>query len=220
MLRLSKAGERRHMRGDKSHYAFGITPYLLNNVLRTRKMQMYANAFMRRMPFSERSSLPRVLALIMAGLILVALPAVAKPKLVAVQTAVIENTGSTNTVGYKITVSLSPGGYHLDAASSDGQTRNKDTGDHNAMMQRVRTFFADLDAAMPLNTLPVRHGMRSASFGTKTFITYKGQRSPDLTFASDPRTVALKSDIDGITKALHVGNAPRRPIVIHVHADR
>ena len=76
---------------------------------------------------------------------------------------------------------------------------------------------------MPLNALPVRHGMRSASFGTQTFITYKGQKSPDLTFASDPRTVALRADIDQITKALHVGNAPRHPIVVQpivIHANR
>ena len=61
----------------------------------------------------------------------------------------------------------------------------------------------------------MRHGMRSASFGTETYITYKGQKSPDLTLASDPRTAALKADIDAITKTLHLGNAPRRPIVIH-----
>ena len=86
------------------------------------------------------------------------------------------------------------------------------------LKDQVKKLFADLNAAMPLTSLPVRHGMRSASFGTETFITYKGQQSPDLTFASDPRTVALKADIDAITKTLHVGNAPRRPIVIH--ADR
>ena len=89
--------------------------------------------------------------------------------------------------------------------------------------QDVGKLFQDLNAAMPLTSLPVRHGMRSASFGTATYITYRGQKSPDLTFASDPRTVALKADIDSITKTLHVGNAPRRPISMRpivIHADR
>ena len=168
---------------------------------------MDANFFIRRMPFSERSSLPRFLALAAAGLLLVALPAVAKPKPGAVQTAGIENTGSTNTLGYTIAISSNYG-----ARVSGGL--------YVPILSRVPKpitdrFFADLNAAMPLTSLPVRHGMRSASFGTQTYITYKGQKSPDLTFASDPRTVALKADIDAITKTLHIGNAPRRPIVIH-----
>jgi hypothetical protein len=164
--------------------------------------------------FSERSLLPHTLVLLTMGLLLSALPALAKaPQQVTlkhqadIRTAGIENTGSTNTMGYAI------------AISSNYSAR---TNGHPVMSRMphgiVDKFFTDLTAAMPLTSLPVRHGMRSASFGTQTYITYKGQKSPDLTFASDPRTVALKADIDNITKALHVGNAPRRLIVIH--ADR
>ena len=158
--------------------------------------------------------LNKAILLSAAGLLLAALPAVAKPKPAAVQTAVIENTGSTNTSGYTIKIS----------------TRGKiqyHTGDDSPLGPRVPfvpirplprsqtiKLFQDLSAAMPLTNLPTRHGIRSASFGTRTYVTYKGQKSPDLTFASDPRTAALKSDIDAITKTLPIGNAPRRPVVI------
>ena len=162
---------------------------------------------------SERSLLPRSLTALTAALLLTALPALAKPTPKApVQTAVIENSGSTNTTGY--TLRISPSG-------EAGQVIGNDLMEFKPAAlpkAEVKKFFADLNAAMPLTSLPVRHGMRSASFGTETFITYKGQKSPDLTFASDPRTAALKADIDSITKALHIGNAPRRPIVLHLNS--
>ena len=151
---------------------------------------------------STRSSL---LVFGAAGLILAALPALAKaprkakPKAAPAETAVIENTGSTNTNGYRIMVSSTGG------ASLDGKARG-------LPMAVNKQLFHDLAAAMPLTDLPARHGMRSASFGTRTFITYKGQRSPDLTFGGDPKATALKADIDAITQALHVGNTPRRPV--------
>ncbi len=149
-----------------------------------------------------------------AGLFFAALPASAQPA----QSATITNSGSTNTAGYKISVTLTGSKYSIAAISDDGQTRNHDTGNRPARLAKVRRLFTDLDAAKPLSALPVRHGMRSVSFGTRTTITYKGQTSPDLTFASDPRTVALKADMVALTKTMHIGNAPKRPIVIH--ADR
>ena len=170
--------------------------------------------FIRRMPFSERSSLPCFLALASAGLLLTALPAVAKPKAVPVQTAVIENSGSTNTVGY--TIEVSPTGssrYHMGDNSPLGPRTPFGPTEALSKLQ-TKKFFADLDSAMPLTSLPVRHGMRSASFGTQTFITYAGQKSPDLTFASDPRSIALKADIESIRNMLHIRNDMRHPVVI------
>ncbi len=150
------------------------------------------------------------------GLLLTALPVLAKtlpkvkPKAVLVETAVIENTGSTNMLGYQIRV------------SSDGSVAKMFTTalrvttvmTQPISFQDAGKLFRDLNVAMPLSSLPVGHGMRSASFGTQTFITYKGQKSPDLTFASDPRTAALKADIAAIAKTLGVGNAPKRPIIV------
>lgn len=155
-----------------------------------------------------------------AGMLLITLPSLAKntPK-APVQTAVIENTGSTNTTGYQLQVSSDGSGSWVLTANTEpvgaSPHTHLDTVTYKlGTIKNAGKFFADLKAAMPLTGLPERHGMRSASFGTETFITYKGQRSPDLTFASDPRTVALKADIDAITKTLHVGNAPKRPAVV------
>ena len=149
-------------------------------------------------------TLSRLLIAGAAGLFLAALPALAKVPLKAkskaapVESAIIENTGSTNTKGYQITV-FSMGGAHMDG---------KNLGLPIAMNKQL---FHDLAAAMPLTSLPVRHGMRSASFGTRTFITYKGQQSPDLSFGGDARATALKADIEAITQQLGVTNSPRHP---------
>ena len=172
------------------------------------------NVPIRRMLLSERNSFPRLLALTAAGLLLAALPILSAPApALAAPDALIVNTGSTNTTGYRIYVS--PSGKV--SCKSGAATLSTETHYTGSAVPKVQTkqFFKDLTAAMPLTDLPVRHGMRSASFGTETYVTYKGQKSPDLTFASDPRTIALKADIDAITKTLHIGNAPRRPIVIH-----
>ena len=141
-----------------------------------------------------------------AGVFLAAMPPVlakvphkAKPATTPAETAVIENTGSTNTKGYQITVHSSDGAHMDGKALSLPPAMNK-------------KLFHDLAAAMPLTGLPARHGMRSASFGTRTFITYKGQHSPDLTFGGDARATALKADIDAIAQHLGVTNAPRRPV--------
>ncbi len=167
---------------------------------------------------SKRS---RLLVAGAAGLLLTALPVYAKktPK-APMQTATIQNTGSTNTTGYQIQVSSDGNATLLTLvpAKSTSHVPLVEKKEKLGTYKFATKLFQDLDAAMPLTALPVRHGMRSASFGTQTTIIYKGQSSPDLTFASDPRSVALKADIDAITKALHVGNAPRRLIVIH--ADR
>ncbi|MGI4791459.1 MAG: hypothetical protein ACRYFS_21735 [Janthinobacterium lividum] len=181
------------------------------------------------------STLSRIALLSAAGMLLVSLPALAKPKPVPVETADIVNTGSTNTFGYKITVASTKAGSFSFVTLTNGATspagkpivvtvqesRFLRASGMDSLGQRAQQFFADLDAAMPLTGLPARHGMRSASFGTATYITYKGQKSPDLTFAGDPRTSALKTDIDAITKTLHIGNMPRRPMSpIVIHADR
>ncbi len=175
---------------------------------------------------SERSSLPRLaFAFGVAGLFFMALPLLAKSPKITLTMAKIENTGSTNTLGYAILVQsdgrtwntvvhlspayLSPADTNIAALKADNVPVLRATVGHLSPVI-TRKFFHDLAAAMPLTSLMVRHGMRSASFGTRTYITYKGQRSPDLTFGGDAPANALKADIDAITKALHVGNAPRR----------
>ena len=169
---------------------------------------------------SERSLFPRTLPrpLAAVGLLLAALPALAAPAPVKPTDAIIINSGSTNTTGYIVIVS--PDGtvhYKFGVAANSTETRYIAAALPKAQTKKL---FHDLAAAMPLKALPVHHGMRSASFGTQTVMTYKGQRSPDLSSATDPRTVVLKADIDAITKALHIGNVPRRSIVIEKYPAR
>ena len=217
-----RSNEQGNERGDRGSQGRGDESLSLNNVLRTEENKpSIRKSFIRRMPFSERNSFPRLLALTAAGLLLAALPALAKSKPVPVQTAVIVNTGSTNTFGYTITVSLMPTRFHVISVSNNGRDNNSGSGTLKQMEARVPRLFADLDAAMPLTSLPVRHGMRSASFGTQTFIIYKGQKSPDLNFAAAPRALALKMDINDFVKAYGARNTPKHPgplLVIKVPA--
>ncbi|MDQ2800873.1 MAG: hypothetical protein M3Y13_14675, partial [Armatimonadota bacterium] len=137
-----------------------------------------------------------VLAFGVGGLFFTALPLLAKSPKTALTMAKIENTGSTNTLGYAILVQsdgrtwngvvhLSP--PYLSPADTNVATLKADNVPvSTATVGRLspvitRKFFHDLAAAMPLTSLTVRHGMRSASFGTRTYVSYKGQRSPDLT---------------------------------------
>ena len=154
--------------------------------------------------------------LVTAGLLLAALPLLAKPtpKVAPIETAVIENTGSTNTSGYKITLLSTGNTFRIASVSNGGSDHNSEMGNKEPLRGQVRKLFTDLAAAMPLTSMPVRHGMRSASFGTATFIIYKGQRSPDLTFGGSAQAAALKADIEVITKALHLGDTPRRPLLM------
>lgn len=149
-------------------------------------------------------------------LFMTALPALAKApqkikrKAVTVETAIIENTGSTNTQGYRITVTTS-GTVTYSMTGRTGAMPAAEVRQGTVPRSVTISLFHDLDNAMPLTDLPARHGMRSISFGTRTFITYKGQRTPDLTFGGDARASALKADIDAITQALKVTNTPRHP---------
>lgn len=140
------------------------------------------------------------------GLLLAVLPLLAKtaPKKVIEETVTIENSGSTNTSGYEITVSTrGRASYHETRAERHICTLSKEV---------TAKLFADVAAAMPLTALPVRHGMRSASFGTQTFVIYRGQRSPDLTIPSGPEAMSLHDDILAIEKVFAAGNHFRRPV--------
>lgn len=151
-----------------------------------------------------------------AGLLLAALPAAAKaphkarPRAVPAskQYAIIQNSGSTNTTGYYLMLSNQGIWQASDQKDSPSLTVPKN------QMPLVAKLFHDLKAAMPLTSLPAGHGARSASFGTETYVTYKGQQSPDLTFASDLRTAALKADIAALTSALGVRNTPKHLVIM------
>lgn len=110
--------------------------------------------------------------------------------------ATIEDSGSTNTVGLRVTV------------GGDGQARvEARTGEvrqvklSKAMCER---FLHDLEEAGPLNLLPARHCIKSVSFGSRITIEYKGARSPDLSCPAPagPHVTALEKDAHEILETV------------------
>ena len=116
--------------------------------------------------------------------------------------AVILNSGSTNTAGFRLTVEKSgdaeyaplPRKYGPQSPAPTEPTRHKLP---DALVQR---FYSDLEAAKPLSGLPRERCMKSASFGTTTIIQFDGEETPDLSCpnARDPHTQALMRDVDEI----------------------
>jgi hypothetical protein len=123
--------------------------------------------------------------------------------------AVIVNSGSTNTIGYSITVA-SDGQASLTTQNRDGSA----TGPAKPFTVPPATaerFFADLDAAKSGSAVTVPC-MKSASFGSSMHVKWQGWISPDLecpakTAAGD----ALIKDVDEIRQASGLAEQPLRP---------
>jgi hypothetical protein len=115
--------------------------------------------------------------------------------------ALIVNSGSTNRAGYRLRV------------YADGTTALQQ-GDvplrKHVSPQLVKRFFGDLNAAGPLDQIPVAHCMKSVSFGSSTQIAYRGKMSPDLTCPSPSAAArALAVDADALAQAAGVSMLPR-----------
>ena len=104
----------------------------------------------------------------------------------------ITNTGSTNRPGINITMG-SKGHAVVEDRNGDKAKMKLPSELHTKLMQ-------DLEAAGPLDQMQARHCAKSVSFGSSTFVTYKGVRSPDLSCAgqTDPAVIALQKDVDDI----------------------
>jgi hypothetical protein len=97
----------------------------------------------------------------------------------ATDPAVIVNSGSTNLPGYSIAVDRS--GEVKGAYSNGNELKQK----HRVPASLVKQFYADLDAAQPLESQP--HGVcaKSASFGSTLTIEFHNQKTPDLSCPGD-----------------------------------
>lgn len=126
--------------------------------------------------------------------------------------AVILNTGSTNTDGYRIVVTQTGSAEYV-------------WGSHRATAQIGRSlaakFFYDAQRGMPLSKLRYAPCMKSASFGTATFVWWRGERSPDLTCPEGTVASDVYEDALAVASALKVGTGspvylptgePRKPI--------
>jgi hypothetical protein len=112
---------------------------------------------------------------------------------------VIVNSGSTNTAGYHIIVQ--PDGtatydVHTSASSASAPKRKLES-------KVVRPLFRDLSAARSVEKLPTGVCMKSASFGTRTYVQWHGVSSPDLSCSSDDaRVTRLYRDITAVEQQL------------------
>jgi hypothetical protein len=122
--------------------------------------------------------------------------------------ALIVDSGSTNRAGYRLRVYAS--GW---SALQQGDVAIK----KHLPVELVKRFFADLNAAGPLDRLPTARCMKSISFGSSTRVAYRDKMSPDLACPSSaPAVRALAIDVSAVTAAAGVSmipvGAPRRPL--------
>lgn len=110
--------------------------------------------------------------------------------------ALITSTGSTNSRAFRI--SLTRDGRADVARGNSLETRY-------VPADLAERFFADLSAAMPLSQLATEQPcFKSASFGNSVSVSYRGDRSPDLTCAAGARAAVLRDDVAQITRALNL----------------
>ncbi|MBV9263370.1 MAG: hypothetical protein JO324_03540 [Candidatus Eremiobacteraeota bacterium] len=123
-------------------------------------------------------------------------------------TAVIVNSGSTNSHGYKITLAADGAGTAA-LANRDGSVAGP-VKSFRIAPQAAATFFADLDAARKSKT-PAVGCMKSASFGSFTHVTWDGWQSPDLDCPpADGSIGALIKDVERIREASGIPAFPLR----------
>ncbi len=120
--------------------------------------------------------------------------------------ALIVNTGSTNTRGYRIYVQPSGRVRYVLANRSRASQSESMRGGKVAKAQAAQLFH-DIARALPFAKLPAGHGVKSASFGTSTYVTFGRQSSPDLSFPENAKARALAADARSIATALRL---PRR----------
>lgn len=115
--------------------------------------------------------------------------------------AFIENSGSTNTPGYRL--SIDPSG---EAEWTLFRRRNSavcSQGKGRLAPELAQQFFADLRRLTPFDKLPLRFCAKSVSFGTTLHLRYEGTESPDLSCAlQTPDIKTLLTDLDKINAAV------------------
>lgn len=115
--------------------------------------------------------------------------------------AVILDTGSTNTLGYRIVVQQSG-----DAEYINGSRRAKVEVPPSLAAQ----FFKDLQSAMPLSARGASACMKSSSFGSSLYVWWKGSRSGDLTCGG---STAVANDALKIAEAIGMSTSVRTPLM-------
>src|ERR1700722_7103619 len=103
-------------------------------------------------------------------------------QLAAKNAAVIVNSGSTNTAGFRIVVERSGKASYTQMARRSGMPSGAQAAPASRAVpsELVKRFYDHLGAAKPLTALPNQGCMKSASFGTTLTIEFGGEKTPDL----------------------------------------
>jgi hypothetical protein len=106
---------------------------------------------------------------------------------------IITDSGSTNRPGMTVTIDAKGKAQVADRRGGITAKMVIEKDLHTRLMR-------DLDAAVPLDQMNVRGCAKSVSFGSRTYIIYKGVQSPDISCVgqSDPVVIALQKDAQEI----------------------
>jgi hypothetical protein len=101
--------------------------------------------------------------------------------LTAADSAVIVNSGSTNTAGFRISVNPSGDAEYTVTPRRSGPKPEEPAPVHQHLSDALaKRLFSDLAAAQPFISLPQPHCAKSASFGTRLTIEFGDSETPDL----------------------------------------
>jgi hypothetical protein len=106
--------------------------------------------------------------------------------------AVIRQSASTNRSAFEIAVP------RTGPADVRAGTAKRSTPLDAALVAKL---YADLERAGDLAALPIEPCMKSASFGSRTSLSYGGQDSGDVQCAASPQGRALNEDAQAIAQA-------------------
>jgi hypothetical protein len=116
-----------------------------------------------------------------APVIAIALTLCVAGSLMAADSAVIVNSGSTNTAGFRISVSPSGDAEYTVTPRRSGPKSEPPAPVHQHIADALaKRLFSDLQAAQPFASLPQPHCAKSASFGTRLTIEFGDSETPDL----------------------------------------
>jgi hypothetical protein len=116
-------------------------------------------------------------------------------------TATIVDSGSTNRAGFRIEVDRSGSAEFTATRRRSGIPDDQVAPIRKTLAEdTVKRFYADLEAAKPLSSLPAAHCMKSVSFGTTRRIVLGQDQTPDLTCgdAGNESMRALIRDVNEI----------------------
>lgn len=143
-------------------------------------------------------SLPGKIACAAAAVLITALGAA------GADVAVIVNSGSTNTPGFRIAVEQSGNAEYTAAPRRMIRPPSGETPQTQLQLPDtlVKRLYADLDAAKPFSSLPHQRCAKSASFGTTLTIALGLQETPDLSCggSDNEKLKALLRDANEIVK--------------------